>query len=654
MKLERISIDNFRQYYGKHRVDFAKDEQKNVTVIHGINGAGKTSFFLSINWCLYGKSVDNVKVIDNVGELMSKEAVSRAAIGETVRTSVDLAFLHNGERYLVKRALQGVKQEDGTVKVEENDSFTMMRITSADGDAKNIKNPLGTMNSILPANVREYFLFDGEKIDNFAKPEAAAQVKQAIYLVLKLEILERSRRHLEAVAAEYRKELKNKSGAELRELLEQEEKARTEIKKAKDRIYELHQENESAERKIADIDKRLREMENTNNLQQQRDRIERELKQRRIEMEEVVSTIQDLVTSGYFVVAESAIKKALLLLEEKRARGEIPGDYRQQFIKDLISKMSCICGRPFTDGSVEHKTLLAKVSNGLPDTLQDEVLNACAVLQAFEQRTEKQRTDVDAAMRRRADLVDIINGLEAELDDVSRQLKGSPLEEISKLERQRENFKGDIQDNTIEIGSLHTRVEDFTKTIAELKKEIDRARREETREVLLSTKLDLAQRAADAIGEMYQAFADEMREKIQEKTKEIFKKLVWKESHFQDVKLGPDFNLEVIDRYGYSARPELSAGERQVLSLSFIMAMSRISDEEAPLVMDTPFGRLSSHHRNAIAEHLPILANQLILFVTDEELRDEARQNMESRIGAEYRLEFSPMTSCTEIVKVKL
>lgn len=652
MKLERITIENFRQYCGKQRVEFAKDDQKRITIIHGINGAGKTSFFLSINWCLYGKSVENIKVVDNVGELMSKEAINRAAVGETVRTSVDLSFLHNGDRYLVKRTLQGVKLEDGTVKVEDTDTFTMMR-TKADGQADRVNNPIGTMNSILPANVREYFLFDGEKIDNFAKPEAAAQVKQAIYLVLKLEILERARRHLETVASEYRKELKNKSGQQLRVLLEEEEKARTEISKAKDRIYELHQEIESAERKIADIDKRLREMENTHILQQQRDRIERELKQRRTEMEEIVNSVRDLATSGYFVVAEAAIKKAALLLEEKRARGEIPSDYRQQFIKDLIGKMICVCGRPFADGSEEHRTLLAKISHGLPDALQDEVLNTCAVLHSFEQRTEKHRIDLDAFMRRRSELIDIIKVLEEELDDLSRQLKDSPLEEISKLERQRENFKTDTQECTLEIGSLHTRREDYNRKLDELKKEIERARREEKRENLLSTKLDLSQRAADAISEMYQSFADDMREKIQDKTKEIFKKLVWKESHFQDVKLGPDFNLEVIDRYGYSARPELSAGERQVLSLSFIMAMSRISDEEAPLVMDTPFGRLSSHHRNAICEHLPALASQLVLFVTDEELRDEARQNLEARIGAEYRLEFSPKTSCTEIVEVR-
>ncbi len=152
---------------------------------------------------------------------------------------------------------------------------------------------------------------------------------------------------------------------------------------------------------------------------------------------------------------------------------------------------------------------------------------------------------------------------------------------------------------------------------------------------------------------MYQTFADDMREKIKIKTKEIFRSLVWKESHFQDIELGSDYNLEVIDRYGLPARPELSAGERQVLSLSFITAMSRVSEEEAPLVMDTPFGRLSSQHRNSITEYLPKLADQLVLFVTDEELRDQARENLVPRIGAEYNLLFDPRFSCTTIEEMK-
>lgn len=654
MKLAQLTLENFRQYYGKQRIDFARDSQKRVTVIHGINGAGKTSLFLAINWCLYGKSVDNVKVVDNVGELMSKEAISLAQPGETVRMGVELAFLHNGERYLVKRSLAGVRQLDNTVRMEEgNNNFTMMRI-KADGQAERVSNPLGTMNSILPVNVREYFLFDGEKIDNFAKPEASAQVKQAIYLVLKLEILERARRHLEAVAQDYRKELKQSSSGELRDLIVQEEKALEDKKKAEKRLFELDQENESAKRKIADIDKRLREMQSTQALQQQRDRIDRDLGLRRTEMEKVIGTVRDLATGGFFVIAKPAIDKAIALLEEKRERGEIPSNYRQQFVQDLVEKMVCICGRPFDDGSPEHQLLLSKISHGIPDGLQDDVMNTCALLQGFDARIEKHKADLDEQMRRRVELIDLIKDLEAELDDVSRQLRGSPLEEISQLEKKRENFQADIQSNMLEIGSLLSKIETINRLVLEIRKDIEKARKREKKELTLSTKLELAQRSADAIGEMYRTFADEMRGKIQEKTKEIFKSLVWKESHFQDIKLGSDFNLEVIDRYGRPARPELSAGERQVLSLSFIMAMSRVSEEEAPLVMDTPFGRLSSHHRNAIAEHLPKLVDQLVLFVTDEELRDEARQSLQDRIGAEYRLEFNPKTSCTEIVEVRV
>jgi DNA sulfur modification protein DndD len=234
-------------------------------------------------------------------------------------------------------------------------------------------------------------------------------------------------------------------------------------------------------------------------------------------------------------------------------------------------------------------------------------MNTCALLQGFDARIEKHQADLDEQMRRRVELIDLIKDLEEELDDVSRQLRGSPMEEISELEKKRESFLSDIQSNMLDVGSLITKVESLIRKIGEIRKDIEKARKQEKKELTLITKLDLAQRSADAIGEMYRSFADEMREKIQEKTKEIFKGLVWKESHFNDIKLGPDFNLDVIDRYGQSARPELSAGERQVLSLSFIMAMSGVSEEEAPLVMDTPFGRLSSHHRNSIAEHLPKL-----------------------------------------------
>ena len=646
MRLERITLENFRQYYGRQRLIFSKDPQRNVTVIHGVNGAGKTSLFLAINWCLYGEGVSNV------GELISKEAISRAQSGETVQTLVELAFTHDGERYLVSRRLSGVKQPDGSIAINSQDDFTMMRI-QWDGQAKRVNNPIGTMNAILPSNVRTYFLFDGEKIDNFAKPEASDEVRYAIYNVLKLEVLTRARRHLEDVAAEYRRELKRVSTGELRELVEREEKARKEKEQALARKEELEREIESARRKIADIDQRLREIQDARALQQQRERIERDLKQRESELGGLVEEIRRIATSSFVTIAHPAIERALAILDEKRERGEIPSNIRQQFIQDLIERLQCICGRPFELNSPEHNRLLALMNSSFPGSLEDEVLDTSAALRPLVERGQALKEDLDKAMRRRTNLLDLIQALEEELDDVRRQLKGSPQEEISRLEKQRQDFQADIESNRLKQGNLDTRIEALNKQITELGKQIEKAKKAESKERLLTRKASLAQRAADAIDEMYQVFADEMRQRIEAETKKIFKQLIWKDSHFQDIRLGPDYNLEVIDRYGLPARPELSAGERQVLSLSFITALARVSGEEAPLVMDTPLGRLSSYHRNSITEHLPELADQLVLFVTDEELRGEARRNLEPRIGAEYRLEFDRRTSCTEIVEVR-
>ena len=648
MKLDRIVLENFRQYFGQQRIAFARDPQRNVTIIHGVNGAGKTSLFLAINWCLYGRAVDNTKIVDTVGELVSKEVISRASPGDRITTSVELHFLHEGERYMARRNLRGTRQDGVTVFLDSTDYFTLMR-TRADGQTETIKNPILTINAILPPNVRTYFLFDGEKIDEFAKPESRKDVRDAIYLVLKLEILERARRHLEANADEYSRELRKVSSGELALLLDREATARAERESDEMQRTELLRAIESARRKIVDIDTTLRESRHTRELQTQRDQVDQALRERRSELEALVGQIRELAVTSYFALAQPAVDQALHILDEKRQRGEIPSSIRQQFVQDLLAQMRCICGRSLADGSPEHQRLVNLLQHSLPGSLEDDVLDTSAKLQPFAERVARQRQDIEVAMRQRAELVGAINQLEAELGDIRHRLTKSPIEEISRLERQRQEFLADVDSANLKIGGINERLTKLVKEIGQMEKEIARAKTEEQRANLLQTKLDLTRRSANAIGEMYERFADDMRLKIEAKTKEIFKLLAWKGDHFEDVRLGTDYHLEVFDRYGTPARPDLSAGERQVLSLSFITAMSRVSEEEAPLVMDTPFGRLSSHHRNSITLHLPALADQLVLFVTDEELREQARSNLEARIGFEYRLHFDPNTSCTTI-----
>ncbi|WP_237042440.1 AAA family ATPase [Photobacterium damselae] len=73
MKLIKIKINNFRQFYGSQEIEFATDKNKNVTLIHGENNGGKTALLNALRWCLYEKTTDNLLDSKN---LMNKHAVA--------------------------------------------------------------------------------------------------------------------------------------------------------------------------------------------------------------------------------------------------------------------------------------------------------------------------------------------------------------------------------------------------------------------------------------------------------------------------------------------------------------------------------------------------------------------------------------------------
>ncbi len=382
MIFERITLANFRQYFDRQRLEFAKDRQRKVTIIHGVNGAGKTSFFLAINWCLYGG-----EYIDNIGELISKEAISRIKVSESVTMFVELSFLHNGERYVVKRSLRGIKMIDASVQTDLTDEFIIVHI-GTDGQSEQIKNPIGTINSILPSNIRSYFLFDGEKIDEFAKPESSEQVKYAICHVFKLETLGRAKQRLEAVASDYRRELKNLSSGELSKVADQEQQARTELECCENEKQETLVEIESARKKIKDIEEQLRKLQYTSMLQEKRNRITRDIKQRRTELEKITSLIRDISTCAYSSIIRTTIKSALEILELKRGKGGMPTNIKRQFVQDLINQKQCICGRALTENSPECMQLFSLITAAPPDSLEDDVLNLSAALRMFEERSK--------------------------------------------------------------------------------------------------------------------------------------------------------------------------------------------------------------------------------------------------------------------------
>jgi DNA sulfur modification protein DndD len=77
--------------------------------------------------------------------------------------------------------------------------------------------------------------------------------------------------------------------------------------------------------------------------------------------------------------------------------------------------------------------------------------------------------------------------------------------------------------------------------------------------------------------------------------------------------------------------------------------MSQVTGEEAPIVIDTPFGRLSEMPVTSIVKTLPVIAKQLVLFVTDREMDDESRRLLSDRVGRSYTLTFDDAIGATSI-----
>ena len=56
MYIKDIELNNFRIYKGKNKISLLPSEDKNIILISGKNGFGKTTFLMSLVWCLYGKT----------------------------------------------------------------------------------------------------------------------------------------------------------------------------------------------------------------------------------------------------------------------------------------------------------------------------------------------------------------------------------------------------------------------------------------------------------------------------------------------------------------------------------------------------------------------------------------------------------------------
>ncbi len=202
MQIETIEINNFRVYYGLHTLHFATDAVKNITLLAGNNGYGKTSFLTSLVWCLYGKLMADVdsKYRQDIQEsggylkycdkLMNRLAIDEGLEEErrtSAQTNGDLKKAFKRRSFGVTIKLSGVMLPATACKaIEITRTFNFDTKKEnidilIDGRINELTRDIGSdifiNDFILPKEIAKFFFFDAEKIVALAEIKHADEKK---------------------------------------------------------------------------------------------------------------------------------------------------------------------------------------------------------------------------------------------------------------------------------------------------------------------------------------------------------------------------------------------------------------------------------------------------------------------------------------------
>lgn len=660
MLFKRIELLNFASYCGEHAFDLACTPEKPVVIILGGTGFGKTSVFDAINWALYGADYEQDlrerrerkrNIIDYVNETALQEAESKQ---EFVEVSCTLYFEHNHTNYYIMQSLAArpSRDVDGSLKAVQTDRITALYEIQHTGNHKRLKYDTIFLDEILPNNVKDYFLFDGDRIYNLSNPGASQEVRDAIYRVVDLELIKNAGQHLTEVAAEYRREANKESRGELSNVEEKYNNEYERLTQLKRELEELREEEVAIQSQLNLIESKLVNLPDSSKLQGQRTEIQRQLKQVEGRLERAKVDLRSSAAIASLSLAGESVLELVILLDQKRQTGEIPKAVSQTLLKDLLKLQRCLCGTEFEEGDTIYQRLTIRLEAerkkssqpDLVDLLMDLKTASDLVSEAYQQM-EKKDEEIVELNRNRQELQLALNQIDIELDKL-------PKEDVAELSRQARERRDALISNATKKQRVLNRIENCENQIKVYEKQRDELSLKQEKVRKLQRRERLAQRAAEEIEKIYEIFAEHSRRAVEDLTIQEFKKFVRSASEY-NVALSKDYELEVLDSNGNRALQRLSMGQSQCLSLSFITAISRVSEKNPPLVIDMPFGRLDRDVHHAVSTRLPQITSQLILFLIPHiEWNEVTAANLETKASHIYQLEFDGTKRQTQAVEM--
>ncbi|NEP41396.1 MAG: AAA family ATPase [Okeania sp. SIO2G4] len=657
MKLISIILCNFRQFYGKTPEIILASGQKNTTIIHGNNGAGKTTIMNAFTWVLYEK-FSAAFIIET--QLVNKRAITEAKLGKAIACWVEIVFEHDNKWYQAKRLSRAYRNEKN--EIEHGKSELYMQIAGDDGRwSPPPEHPDDIIGRILPESLHRYFFFDGERIEYIVRDDRKSEIAEATKELLGIEVLNRSVKHLGEAKKSLETDLRLIGNPETKKLLKEKNQIEQEINKLSKRQTEIEKELQDHREVKKEISSRLVEFKGAEGLPQQKDQLNLQIVSIK---EQILQAHQGLKraisTRGYMVFLSDAIEKFRELFGNLKEKGELPIGIKRQFVQQLLEKQRCICGAELTIDSLGRKSVEKWMEKAEIADVEETAIRMSIQIDEIDKQVLEFWDEVDRQQANIEKLRHQLSRVENELESVHKKLRNYPDEDIQQLQKRLDEIEIKVGNLNRETGSNSLQLETLNKEIKILDKQLDKQQMNELKQVLAQRRIAATQDAINRLIEVRARLEKQFRVSLEKRVQELFSEISFTP---YIPKLNENYELTLVENTGgEDALVAASTGENQILSLAFIGSIIdevRIWSQKNtlmgpdsstfPIVMDSPFGSLDEIYRRQIANIIPQLANQLVVLVTKTQWRGEVAEEMADYIGREYVLSYnSPKLDCEE------
>lgn len=654
MKLQKLTLKNFRQFKGEQEIIFSDLGDRNVTLIHAENGFGKTALLNSILWGFYGHE-GLTPDLEKPESLVHEGTAAKNGDPSSIAASVDIQFEHEGDRYFLSRTLSLAQQRLDFKKAEL--TLNVMR----EGRTFPEVSPQRKINSILPQGISPRIFFNGERIDHLAMRENAGEVTEAIEQMLGLKLLRTAIEDLEHnnVRGTLRRELAESASDEKSALIDQ----LNELDASRERILkdqaDCVKNTAAIAEEITKINDQLARDREAHELQKQRELLESREKELQSRLEDVRKKLTRLLSEdGYTLFGDELVVRGKEIVSRLRSEHKIPAQVLNSFLEELLRNKSCICKRCLEEGTPERASVeeLLSVAGDLAfNNAVGALDNALGVIEESGRKTRDQMSDLN---RERLQLEQDLKVVGEQIDEIHQRM-GTGAPNMASLESRRSELllkQGDLKNQE---GRFAQRLEDNEKLCTEKKAQISAIEDEEENARRAQRRLDALDGCVRTMQKILEAERQSLRPHLNDQINEHFKAIIDRDYWAE---LSDDFVLTIRKNVAGGGDIDVaqSTGQRQITSLVFIgslvaLAQQRnqiptiirgLSGSVYPLVMDSPFGQLGDRFTRGIARLLPVLSSQVVILVTAKQYKGPVEEELKrsGRIGKRYMLTYQAPT----------